>query len=197
MSRWRSTTTAPALLDQRQPEPPHLARVVSATCTRSSGNGIAASISTGIGHGVRGRLLRLIRWGASEADVLQAHEGALNASRSLVYMPVRDEMQRARVADALRSSGGRHLLHFRLWRLSSCPVASLSRLAARTNPHPQRDLTNGRLRDEHSSARPDLPPPPSAIGAPAALQKTEPPGAGWSPSGPHPASAFCPSLPLP
>lgn len=120
MSRGRPTT-ALALLDQRQPEPPHLVRVVSATCTRSSGNGIAASISTGIGHGVRGRLLRLIQWGASEADVLQAHEGALNDGRSLVYMPVRDETQRARVADALRSSGGRHLLHFRLWRLSSCP----------------------------------------------------------------------------
>ena len=115
-------------------------------CTRSSGNGIAASISTGIGHGVRGRLLRLIQWGASAADVLQAHEGALNDGRFLVYMPVRDETQRARVADALRSSGGRHLLHFRLWRLSSCPVASLSRLAARTNLHPQRDFTNRGLR---------------------------------------------------
>src|SRR5512146_490368 len=91
-----------------------------ATCTRSSGNGIAASISTGIRHGVRGRLLRLIQWG-SEADALQAYEGALNDGRSLVYVPVRDETQRARMADALRSSGGRHLLHFRLWRLSSCP----------------------------------------------------------------------------
>src|SRR5512142_2504831 len=155
MGRWRFTTTALALLDQRQPEPPHLARVVSATCTRSSRNGIAASISTGIGHGVRGRLLRLIRWGASEADVLQAHEGALNASRSLVYMPVRDETQRARVADALRSSGGRHLLHFRLWRLSSCPVASLPRLAARTNPHPRRDLTNRRLRERRNGSSMD------------------------------------------
>jgi hypothetical protein len=66
-------------------------------------------------HGFLGRLLRLLQWSASENDALDVHADALENGRHVVYVPVRGEDQKARVATALRAAGGHHLIYFGRW----------------------------------------------------------------------------------
>lgn len=72
---------------------------------------------TGTGTGLRARLLRFVQRGAFEGNALEAHERALNHGHHVLFVPVRDEEQVARVTDVLRSAGGHHLLRFRMWSI--------------------------------------------------------------------------------
>ena len=72
---------------------------------------------TGTGHGIRARLLRLLQRGAYEDDALQAHEAALARGHDVIYVPVKNEEERKKVADILRASGGRYRLYFGRWSI--------------------------------------------------------------------------------
>jgi hypothetical protein len=49
---------------------------------------------TGMGHGVRARLLRLLQHGAYESEALQAHEDALMRGRHVIYVPVKNDEEK-------------------------------------------------------------------------------------------------------
>jgi hypothetical protein len=87
----------------------------------SGEQGAALLDVTGARHGVRGRLLRLVQRGASEADLLQAHLKALQAGGNVVYVPVKGPDERQQVLRALRKAGGHHLTHFRRWATEHIP----------------------------------------------------------------------------
>ena len=77
---------------------------------------------SGTDHGVRARLLRLVQGGAYEADALRAHEQALNDGHHVIYVPVRDQADKTRVADVLRAAGGHYLLYFGAWSVEQLPA---------------------------------------------------------------------------
>jgi hypothetical protein len=77
---------------------------------------------SGTGHGLRARLLRLVQRGAYESDALRAHEQALNDGHHVIYVPVRDQGDRAKVADVLRAAGGYYLLYFGAWSVEQLPA---------------------------------------------------------------------------
>jgi hypothetical protein len=87
----------------------------------SGEQGAALLDVTGARHGVRGRLLRLVQRGASEADLLQAHLKALQAGGHIVYVPVKGPDERQQVLRVLRTAGGHHLTHFRRWATERIP----------------------------------------------------------------------------
>jgi hypothetical protein len=66
----------------------------------------------GQGHGLRGRLLRLLQWTSSENDALDIHDQALREGGHVLYVPVRGEDRKERVAEGLRAAGGHHLVYF-------------------------------------------------------------------------------------
>ncbi len=76
---------------------------------------------SGTGHGWRARLLRVAQRGAFEADALRLHDRALHEGRNVVFVPVRGETEKARVASLLRASGGYDLLYFRRWSIEELP----------------------------------------------------------------------------
>jgi hypothetical protein len=76
----------------------------------------------GTRHGLRARLLRAFQRGAYEVTSLRIHEQALQAGQHVVYVPVHDQQQTTRVADALRDAGGRYLLHFGTWTIAQLPA---------------------------------------------------------------------------
>lgn len=63
-------------------------------------------------HGLKARLLRLLQWTASENDMLEMHDRALRDGGHVLYVPVRGEGRKGRVAEALRAAGGHHLVYF-------------------------------------------------------------------------------------
>lgn len=69
----------------------------------------------GSGHGLLGRLLRLAQWSASENDALEIHQQALAEGGLVLFVPVRGESRKVRVADTLRAAGGHHLQYFGRW----------------------------------------------------------------------------------
>jgi hypothetical protein len=75
----------------------------------------------GVRHGLRGRFLRWRQQHSYEADLLEAHAGALLAGRHVIYVPVTGE-ERQRVIGILRARGGHHLIHFRKWTIEDLPV---------------------------------------------------------------------------
>jgi hypothetical protein len=76
---------------------------------------------TGGGHGLGGRLLRLLQWTASEGNALELHERALRDGSSVVFVPARGEADKKRVAAALRTAGGHDLVYFGRWTLERLP----------------------------------------------------------------------------
>ncbi|RBY83821.1 hypothetical protein DQ238_01810 [Geodermatophilus sp. TF02-6] len=66
----------------------------------------------GTGHGLRGRLLRVLQWTSSENDTLDLHDQALRGGGHVVYVPVRGEDRKERVAESLRAAGGHNLVYF-------------------------------------------------------------------------------------
>jgi hypothetical protein len=72
---------------------------------------------TGMGHGVRARLLRLLQRGAYESEALQAHEDALMKGRHVVYVPVKNDEEKQKVAEILRAAGGHYRRFFGRWSI--------------------------------------------------------------------------------
>ena len=64
------------------------------------------------GHGLRARLLRLLQWTSSENETLDIHDRALRDGGHVLYVPVRGEDRKERVAEALRAAGGHHVVYF-------------------------------------------------------------------------------------
>ena len=77
---------------------------------------------SGTGHGPFARVLRWLQGGAYEVDALRIHEQALNDGKHIIYVPVRGDDQRRKVADILRAAGGRYLLYFRRWSVEQLPA---------------------------------------------------------------------------
>src|SRR5215211_167106 len=90
---------------------------VSSVHVLSGPEGARLLDSSGTGHGLRARLLRLAQWGAYEMDTLQAHARALNKGHHVVYVPARTDDDRRRVVDILRAAGGHYVLYFRTWSI--------------------------------------------------------------------------------
>ena len=88
---------------------------VSAVNVLSGQEGARLLDRTGTLHGLRGRLLRLAQWTASEYDALAAHEKALINGHHVLYVPVKGSDQRQRVVDIIRGHGGYGIFHFRPW----------------------------------------------------------------------------------
>ena len=88
---------------------------VSAVHVLSGQEGARLLDRTGASHGLRGRLLRLAQWTASEHDALDLHEKALINGQHVVYVPVKGRHQRQRVVDIIRSHGGYGIFHFNRW----------------------------------------------------------------------------------
>jgi hypothetical protein len=77
---------------------------------------------SGTNHGLRARLLRLVQGGAYESDALRAHEQALNDGHHVIYVPVRDRTDRAKIAGILRAAGGYYFLYFGAWSVEQLPA---------------------------------------------------------------------------
>jgi hypothetical protein len=77
---------------------------------------------SGTDHGLRARLLRLVQGGAYESDALRAHEQALNEGHHVIYVPVRDQRDRAKVVGILRAAGAHYLLYFGAWSVEQLPA---------------------------------------------------------------------------
>jgi hypothetical protein len=77
---------------------------------------------SGSDHGLRARLLRLVQGGAYESDALRVHEQALKDGHHVIYVPVRDQRDRAKVVGILRAAGGRYLLYFGAWSVEQLPA---------------------------------------------------------------------------
>jgi hypothetical protein len=76
---------------------------------------------TGTSHGLRGRLLRLAQWTASEYEALDAHEKALIDGGHVLYIPLKGSDQRRRVVNIIRDHGGYWITHFRPWVIERFP----------------------------------------------------------------------------
>ncbi|CCH88462.1 protein of unknown function [Modestobacter italicus] len=85
---------------------------VSEVHVLSGPEGAALLDRTGQRHGLRGQLLRLLQWTSSENDTLDLHDRALRNGGHVVYVPVRGEDRKKRVAGALRAAGGHLLVYF-------------------------------------------------------------------------------------
>ena len=94
---------------------------VSAVNVLSGQEGARLLDRTGAIHGLRGRLLRLAQWTASEYDALAAHEKALIKGRHVLYVAVRRSDQRERVVDIIRDHGGYGIIHFKRWVIEDIP----------------------------------------------------------------------------
>ncbi|MDQ3763982.1 MAG: hypothetical protein M3460_20980 [Actinomycetota bacterium] len=94
---------------------------VSAVNVLSGEEGARLLDRTGVAHGLRGRLLRLAQWTASEYDALAAHEKALINGRHVLYVPVNGSDQRQRVVDIIRDHGGYWIIHFKRWVIERIP----------------------------------------------------------------------------
>jgi len=70
---------------------------------------------SGVRHGLRGRVLRLLQRTAYEGAALDAHEAALKEGRRVIYVPVGTDAQRDTVVRLLWAAGGHYLLHFHRW----------------------------------------------------------------------------------
>jgi hypothetical protein len=78
----------------------------------SGPEGAALLDRRGEGHGLRARLLRLLQWTSSENETLDIHDRALRDGGHVLYVPVRGEDRKERVAEALRAAGGHHIVYF-------------------------------------------------------------------------------------
>ena len=85
---------------------------LSAVHVLSGTEGAALLDRRGERHGPKARLLRLLQWTASENDALEMHDRALQDGGHVLYVPVRGEGRKGRVAEALRAAGGHHLVYF-------------------------------------------------------------------------------------
>lgn len=85
---------------------------LSAVHVLSGTEGAALLDRRGERHGPKARLLRLLQWTASENDALKVHDRALRDGGHVLYVPVRGEDRKGRVAEALRAAGGHHLVYF-------------------------------------------------------------------------------------
>jgi hypothetical protein len=92
---------------------------VSAVNVLSGREGARLLDRTGVGHGMRGRLLRFFQRAAFENEALAAHEQALTEGRHVVYVPVKGTDERQRVVNILRRHGGYQILHFRRWAVEA------------------------------------------------------------------------------
>ena len=107
-----------AVLDDRAATDDALARLrgigvdLSSVHVLSEPEGAALLDRRGRGHGVRGRLLRVLQWTSAENDTLDLHDRALRDGGHVVYVPVRGEDGKERVAEALRGAGGHNLVYF-------------------------------------------------------------------------------------
>jgi hypothetical protein len=72
---------------------------------------------TGIGHGIRARLLRFLQRSAYESEALQAHEDALMKGRHVIYVPVKNDEEKQKVAEVIRTAGGHYRLFFGRWSI--------------------------------------------------------------------------------
>jgi hypothetical protein len=77
--------------------------------------GVARLDPSGEGHGLLGRLLRVLQLTAEEGNALDFHHQALSAGKSVLYVNVRGEEHKDRVAQALTAAGGHHLAYFGRW----------------------------------------------------------------------------------
>ena len=107
-----------AVLDDEAATDDALARLrgigvdLSSVHVLSGPEGAALLDRRGRGHGLRGRLLRVLQWTAAENDMLDLHDQALRDGGHIVYVPVRGEDRKERVAEALRAAGGHNLVYF-------------------------------------------------------------------------------------
>lgn len=85
---------------------------LSAVHVLSGTTGAALLDRRGEEHGLMARLLRLLQWTSSEDDTLEIHDRALRDGGHVLYVPVRGEDRKERVAEALRAAGGHHLVYF-------------------------------------------------------------------------------------
>jgi hypothetical protein len=77
--------------------------------------GVARLDPSGEGHGLLGRLLRVLQLTAEEGNALEFHQQALAAGKSVVYVKVHGEAQKDAAAAALTAAGGHHLAYFGRW----------------------------------------------------------------------------------
>jgi hypothetical protein len=87
----------------------------SAVVVLTGGEGVARLDPTGEGHGLLGRLLRILQLTAEEGNALEFHHQALADGKSVVYVKVHGEAQKDAVAAALTAAGGHHLAYFGRW----------------------------------------------------------------------------------
>ncbi len=85
---------------------------LSAVHVLSGTEGAALLDRRGERHGLKARLLRLLQWTSAENDTLEIHDRALRDGGHVLYVPVRGEDRKERVAEALRAAGGHHLVYF-------------------------------------------------------------------------------------
>ena len=85
---------------------------LSAVHVLSGTEGAALLDRRGAEHGLGARLLRLLQWTSSENDTLEIHDQALRDGGHVLYVPVRGEDRKERVAEVLRAAGGHHLVYF-------------------------------------------------------------------------------------
>ncbi len=85
---------------------------LSAVHVLSGIEGAALLDRRGERHGLKARLLRLLQWTSAENDTLEIHDRALRDGGHVLYVPVRGEDRKERVAEALRAAGGHHLVYF-------------------------------------------------------------------------------------
>ena len=79
----------------------------------------------GGGHGLGGRLLRLLQRTAAEGNALELHEQALRDGASVVFAPAHGEADKEKVAATLRIAGGHDLIYFGRWSLEQRPPGGL------------------------------------------------------------------------
>jgi|tagenome__1003787_1003787.scaffolds.fasta_scaffold19380676_1 hypothetical protein len=77
--------------------------------------GVARLDPSGEGHGLLGRLLRVLQLTAEEGNALEFHHQALAAGKSVVYVKVHGDARKDAVAAALTAAGGHHLAYFGRW----------------------------------------------------------------------------------
>jgi hypothetical protein len=79
---------------------------VSAANVLSGKEGTRLLDRAGVRHGLRGRLLRLLQWGAYENEALAAHDEALAEGRHVIYVPVKGNNEREQVINILVTTEG-------------------------------------------------------------------------------------------
>jgi hypothetical protein len=78
----------------------------------SGPEGAALLDRRGQGHGLRGRLLRVLQWTASENESLDLHDQALRSGKHVMFVPARGQDRKERIAEALRAAGGHSLVYY-------------------------------------------------------------------------------------